>query len=137
MFSKLEIVPRWIIFTIDICLSVFALLLAEIVRHNFLIDSIDVLALYKSVILTIILNTLVFFNIKTFAGIVRYTSAQDSFRILFAITLASLAVFFSNALVVVFFGQSLISNVTIIIYSLFSFLFLITYRVIVKYFFMY
>ncbi|TCD02661.1 polysaccharide biosynthesis protein [Pedobacter psychroterrae] len=137
MFSKLEIVPRWIIFTIDICLSVFALLLAEIVRHNFLIDSIDALSLYKSVILTIIINTLVFFNIKTFAGIVRYTSAQDSFRILFAITLASLAVFFSNALVVVFFGQSLISNVTIIIYSLFSFLFLITYRVIVKYFFMY
>jgi len=137
MFSKLEIVPRWIIFTIDICLSVFALLLAEVVRHNFLIDSIDVLSLYKSVILTVVVNTVVFFNIKTFAGIVRYTSAQDSFRILFAITLASLTVFFSNALVIVLFGQNLISNVTLIIYSLFSFLFLITYRVIVKYFFMY
>jgi len=137
MFSKLEIVPRWVIFIIDISLSVFALCLAEVVRNNFYIENISVLDLYKAVILTIVVNILVFFNIKTFAGIVRYTSAQDSFRILFAIILASLAVFFSNALFVVFTGSGLISNVTIIIYSLFSFLFLITYRVIVKYFFMY
>lgn len=137
MFSKLEIVPRWIIFTIDICLSIFALMLAEIVKHNFAIATIDVGLLYKSVVLIVIINALVFFNIKTFAGIVRYTSAQDSFRILFAIALSSLVVFFSNALIVVAFATPVISNVTIIIYSLFSFLFLITYRVIVKYFFMY
>ncbi len=137
MFSKLEIVPRWVIFTIDICLSVFALLLAEIVRHNFIVDSINMLSLYNSLVLIIIVNAFVFYNIKTFAGIVRYTSAQDSFRILFAITLSSLLILFANALVVVSTGTIVISNVAIIIYSLFSFLFLITYRVIVKYFFMY
>ena len=137
MFSKLEIVPRWVIFTIDICLSVFALLLAEVVRHNFLIAGINGLDLYKAIVLVVIVNTLVFFNIKTFAGIVRYTSAQDSFRILFAIGLGSLVIFFTNAIVVVLREESFISNVTIIIYSLFTFLFLITYRVIVKYFFMY
>jgi len=137
MFSKLEIVPRWIIFTIDICLCVFALLLAEIVKHNFAVDTIDMGLLYKSVVLSVLANVVVFFNIKTFAGIVRYTSAQDSFRILFAIALNSLIIFFSNALIVVIFKTPVISNVTIIIYSLFSFLFLITYRVIVKYFFMY
>ncbi len=137
MFSKLEIVPRWIIFIIDISLSVFALSLAEVVRNNFYIENISALELYKAIVLTIFVNVIVFFNIKTFAGIVRYTSAQDSFRILFAIVLASLLVFFTNALVVVFSGNGMISNVTIIIYSLFSFLFLITYRVVVKYFFMY
>ena len=115
MFSKLEIVPRWVIFTIDICLSIFALLLAEVVRLNFLIESLNALDLYKAVVLVVFVNTMVFFNIKTFAGIVRYTSAQDSFRILFAITLSSLAVFFANAIVVVLQSGSFISNVTIII----------------------
>jgi FlaA1/EpsC-like NDP-sugar epimerase len=116
MFSKLEIVPRWIIFTIDICLCVFALLLAEVVKHNFAVGTIDMSLLYKSVVLSVLVNALVFFNIKTFAGIVRYTSAQDSFRILFAIALSSLVVFFSNALIIVAFATPVISNVTIIIY---------------------
>ncbi|TDQ09948.1 nucleoside-diphosphate sugar epimerase/dehydratase [Pedobacter metabolipauper] len=137
MFSKIEIVPRWIIFTIDICLCVFSLLLAKIVKHNFIVEDINGIALYRSVILVAIVNVLVFFNVKTFAGIVRYTSAQDSFRILFAIALSSLIIFFSNALLIVFGSISVLSNVTIVIYSLFSFLFLITYRILVKYFFMY
>ena len=137
MFTKLDIVPRWIIFTIDICLSIFALILAKVLKNNFIIENINLLALYKSVLIVVVVNTLVFFNIKTFAGIVRYTSAQDSFRILFAVTLSSLAIFFSNAIIIVLGGDRILSNVTIIIYSLFSFLFLITYRVIVKYFFMY
>lgn len=137
MFTKLEIVPRWIIFTIDICLSVFALILAKVLKNNFIVENINALALYKSILLIVVVNTFVFFNIKTFSGIVRYTSAQDSFRILFAIILSSLAIFFSNAIIIVLGGERILSNVTIIIYSLFSFLFLITYRVIVKYFFMY
>jgi len=137
MFTKLDIVPRWIIFMIDICLSIFALILAEVLKNNFLIDNINLLALYKSILLIVVVNTVVFFNIKTFAGIVRYTSAQDSFRILFAVTLSSLTIFFANAIIIVLGGDRILSNVTIVTYSLFSFLFLITYRVIVKYFFMY
>lgn len=137
MFSKLEIVPRWIIFTIDICLSVVAIIVAKVLKHNFIIDDINTLALYKSIVLVVVANTFVFFNIKTFAGIVRYTSAQDSFRILFAVILSSLIIFFSNALLIVFKLTPVVSNVTIITYSLCSFLFLITYRIIVKYFFMY
>src|SRR5215217_134188 len=137
MFSKLEIVPRWIIFTIDICLSVVAILLAKVLKHNFIVSDINILALYKSIVLIVVANSIVFFNIKTFAGIVRYTSAQDSFRILFSVVLSSLVVFFANALLIVFKLTPVMSNVTIITYSLFSFLFLITYRIVVKYFFMY
>ncbi|WP_316790890.1 nucleoside-diphosphate sugar epimerase/dehydratase [Pedobacter frigoris] len=137
MFSKIEIVPRWIIFTIDLCLSVVAMMLAKILKHNFILADLNILALYKSIVLVVVINTIVFFNIKTFAGIVRYTSAQDSFRILFAVTLSALILFFTNALFIVFGFEHFVSNVTIIIYTLSSFLFLITYRVIVKYFFMY
>lgn len=137
MFTKLQIVSRWIIFTIDICLSIFALLFAIVLQHNFAIDTIDFAAFYKAVVLVIAVNCLVFYSVKTFAGIVRYTSAQDSFRILFAVILSSLILFFVHALAIVITGQHVISNVAIIVYTLFSFLLLITYRIMVKYFFMY
>ncbi|MBC8986161.1 polysaccharide biosynthesis protein [Pedobacter sp. N36a] len=137
MFTKLEIVSRWIIFTIDICLSLLALLFAVILQHNFIIDKINFIGFYKSILLVIAVNTLVFYSVKTFAGIVRYTSAQDSFRILFSVILSSLVIFFTNAVIIVATGSSVVSNVAIVIYTLFSFLMLITYRIIVKYFFMY
>ena len=137
MFSKLEIVPRWIIFAIDICLSIFAMTLAKVLKHNFIIEDINILAFYKSMVAVIVVNGLVFVNIKTYAGIVRYTSAQDSFRILFSVLASTFILFFVNAAFIAFGAPPFLSNVTVITYSLFSFLFLITYRIIVKYFFMY
>ncbi|MET3112952.1 FlaA1/EpsC-like NDP-sugar epimerase [Pedobacter sp. CG_S7] len=137
MFSKLEIVPRWVIFTIDISLTVFALLLAKLLKFNLNLTEINVLALYKSIIAVVIINTLVFYALKTYSGIVRFTSAQDTFRILFSILSSSFFLFFANTFVLAFDGPMFISNVTIIIYSLISFLFLIIYRIFVKYFFMY
>eukprot|EP01133_Synstelium_polycarpum_P004772 gene4772-5559_t len=85
----------------------------------------------------IAVNSLVFYSVKTFAGIVRYTSAQDSFRILFSVILSSLILFFVHTLITIISGAPLVSNVAIIIYTLFSFLLLISYRILVKYFFMY
>ena len=137
MFSKIEIVPRWIIFMIDIGLSVFALLLAKLLKYNLHIEDIDMLALYKSVIAVVVVNSLVFAGFKTYAGIVRYTSSQDSFRILTSILISSFFIFAVNTFTISFGSTALLSTVTIIIYTLFSFLFLITYRILVKYLFMY
>ncbi len=78
-----------------------------------------------------------FFSIKTYAGIIRYTSAQDSFRILFSIILTNTLFFVANLSLISFNKASLVSNVILIINGLCSFLLLITYRVMVKYFFMY
>ncbi|MEJ5961318.1 polysaccharide biosynthesis protein [Pedobacter immunditicola] len=137
IFSKIEIVPRWIIFLIDIGLSVFALILAKLLKYNLIIGDIDMLALYKSIMVVVVVNALVFAGFKTYAGIVRYTSSQDSFRILTSIVISSFFIFAANTLTMSFSGTSLMSTVTIIIYTLFSFLFLITYRILVKYLFMY
>ena len=137
MFSKLEIVPRWVIFVIDVGLTLVALVFAKLLKYNFVIDDIPVTAFYQSVIAVVIVNTLVFLNLRTYSGIVRFTSAQDTFRILFSILASTFLLFVTNAAAVAFNGNFFISNVAIIIYSLFSFLFLITYRILVKYFFMY
>jgi FlaA1/EpsC-like NDP-sugar epimerase len=137
MFSKIEIVPRWVIFAIDLCLCVVALVFAKILKKNFDIFDINLLALYKSVIITMLINSVVFYGLKTYSGIVRFTSAQDTFRILQALLIGAVLLFFTNTLAPEFGYLPFVSNVVIVIYTLFSFLFLMIYRVLVKNFFMY
>lgn len=83
------------------------------------------------------INSVVFYSIKTYAGIIRYTSAQDSFRILIAIVLTN-GIFFMINLIFISLNQSpIIPSVVLVINLLTSFLILITYRVLVKSFFLY
>jgi FlaA1/EpsC-like NDP-sugar epimerase len=84
------------------------------------------------------LNTLIFFNFKTYAGIVRYTGVQDALRISLSL-LASFVTLGLLSAVSTVNGQTFIALplVTLLIYSLLSFLSLISYRVVVKYFFSY
>lgn len=137
MLSKLDIVPRWIILTIDLGLTLFALLLAKILKKDFVLQDIDQVAFFKSAVLTMMVNILVFTGLRTFSGIVRYTSTEDSFRIFFSMMLSSFLIFCTHAVLTAFGAAAFISNVVIVIYTLFSFIFLITYRVFVKYFFIY
>ncbi|WP_432712528.1 polysaccharide biosynthesis protein [Pedobacter sp.] len=137
MFAKIEIVPRWVIFTIDICLSFFALFLGHILLADFQLQHLNFLSLYKSFLAVALINTLVFINLKTYSGIVRFTSAQDSFRILTSVLAASTLFFFANAIAIALGFPAFTHNIIVVVYALFTFLFLITYRIIVKYFFMY
>ena len=113
------------------------MLLAKLIKHNFIINDIDITALYNAVVAVTVVNIVVFFNVKTYSGIVRYTSAQDSFRVLVAVLASTIALFFLNALFISITGKFFLSTVGLIIYSLITFLLLITYRVLIKYFFMY
>lgn len=137
MFSKIEIVPRWIIFVIDICLSVIALLLAEVVRANFNFSSISYQNLYQAVLIVIVIYSIVFLLLRTYAGIVRYTSGQDSIKILGAVALSTFLIFFLNAVMVTFTDRPFISFGTLINLALFSFLILTAYRMVIKMVFLY
>lgn len=136
IFAKIEIVPRWLIFSIDISLSLIALLIAKVVKHDFVLQGINIPALYQSIVAVVIVNAAVFFFLKTYAGIVRYTSAQDSARILGAVVIGSFGVFCINTACITFNGNKIISVITLIIYTLLTFLFLTSYRIVVKYVFM-
>ncbi|MGB4774735.1 MAG: nucleoside-diphosphate sugar epimerase/dehydratase [Daejeonella sp.] len=137
MFKQINIVPRWIIFALDLICCAFSLCFAYFLRFNFAIDQIDLTELSRNLLLFITINSIVFISVKTYAGIIRYTSAQDSFRILFSIIISNSLFFITNLVLVSFKFTPLISNVVLITNVLCSFLILITYRVVVKYFFMY
>lgn len=82
-------------------------------------------------------NIIVFAAIKTYAGIVRYTGLQDALRILAAITVSTVVLFFFNRFSFSVLPAFNFSNVILLVYFTFSFLGLISYRVMVKYAFGY
>lgn len=114
-----------------------ALSLAYLIRYNFDLSGVNYAEFSRNILILTFINTIVFFNVRTFSGIIRYTSAQDSIRILFAVLISNGLFFFVNISIVAFRDIPVITNSIIVINGLASFLLLITYRVLVKYFFMY
>jgi FlaA1/EpsC-like NDP-sugar epimerase len=85
----------------------------------------------------LLVNALVFSATKSYTGIVRYTGVQDAIRISIAVGLSSFIILVINT---VSLGVSTILSMTtlvIVLYTIFSFLFLISYRVLIKYLFAY
>lgn len=114
-----------------------SLIFAYALRHNLYLAAVDLPELARNLLILGLINIAVFFQIKTYTGIIRYTSAQDSFRILFSVIISNGTFFLLNIIYITFFKASLISVAILITNGLTSFLLLITYRILIKYFFMY
>jgi len=137
LFTKINIVPRWIIFLLDLAICSIALAIGYLIKYNFSFFNFDHFEFFRNLLITAVINTIVFVNVKSFSGIIRYTSAQDTFRILFAISVSSGSMLILNSIISVIEHVTLISPTVIILSGLVSFLLLITYRILIKYFFMY
>ena len=137
MFKQINIVPRWIIFLIDLAICCFALIFSYLIRGNLSFEAINIHDLSGNLLILVLINSIVFINFRTYAGIIRYTGVQDALRICYAIVMTTSVLFFISLVASSSGGALLFSNVTLIIYALFSFLFLISYRVLVKYAFSY
>lgn len=137
MFSQINIVPRWIIFTLDLTICFISLTFAYLLKRNFDISSFDYVEFSRNVLITVLINSVVFLGLKSYSGIIRYTSAQDSFRILNVVIVSSGLFFLINMAFVATDQHPLIANTILIVNALTSFGLLITYRILIKYFFMY
>lgn len=135
--GKINIVPRWIILILDLGICIISLTIAYLLTHNLNLTSLDFVTFSRSILISTFINIVVFYNVKTYAGIIRYTSAQDTFRVLFAVFISNIVFVFLNLTSISFAYGPLISNKLLFVNGLTSFLMLITYRVLIKYFFMY
>lgn len=138
MMKRINIVPRWIIFMIDIVLCNFCMVAAYLIGYNLNTDLISIRELYSNLLVLMVVNSLVFLNFRSYAGIVRYTGVQDAVRVSLSL-LVSVIVLALLSVVTVVNGTTFIALpvTTLIIYALFSFLGLISYRVVIKYGFTY
>jgi FlaA1/EpsC-like NDP-sugar epimerase len=137
MLNKINIVPRWIIFVIDLGVNTTALLLAFIVKQNLTLVGVNWESLFTTVAIMLIVNAFVFTTIKTYAGIVRYTGMQDALRIAVSVLASSVVLYLISIISSPIQNDLVLNNVVIIVYATFSFLALLTYRVAIKFGFAY
>ncbi len=137
MIKKVNIVPRWIIFLLDTVICIFSLVLAYSINSNLNLNLLSWDILLRNIFIVTTVNSVVFALFRTYAGIIRYTSAQDTFRILFSLLVGNSVLYLINLIVTSRGDQELIAGAVVVINFLTSFLLLTSYRVLVKYFFMY
>jgi FlaA1/EpsC-like NDP-sugar epimerase len=114
-----------------------ALFIAILIQQNVSLAATNWSHVLNATFLMLLVNALVFSATKSYTGIVRYTGVQDALRIAIAVGLSSFIILVINTVAL---GVSSILSMTtlvIVLYTIFSFLFLISYRVLIKYLFAY
>ncbi|MBV9988360.1 MAG: polysaccharide biosynthesis protein [Chitinophagaceae bacterium] len=137
MFKRINILPQWAIFFIDIFICVISLFIAYLVKGDFSFTLISKTIFLKNAFILVCICATVFFILKTYAGIIRLTTIQDAFKILVAVSLINAGFIAVYLVAAVFFHKSFISITTLVISGLVEFVFLIVYRLAIKHFFSY
>jgi FlaA1/EpsC-like NDP-sugar epimerase len=132
LFSKLTILPRWVIIVIDLTVISFSTLLGFLLRFNFDQQEIFRFHLGYAILVTAGSGLVSILLTKSYAGIVRYTGIEDGIRIMYASllslvigTLVNLIYYYNN-------GKNLVPFSVLLITFFTSFLFLFYYRLLVK-----
>jgi len=130
-FNK-KFAPRWLILSIDLMITCFSLFLAYLLRFNFEINAqnFDIFPLTLSVYVVIRLATFRYF--RSYSGIVRYTSTEDTKRVFLATVSGNALILFFNLLAYAFLSQYIVPF-SIYIIDLITALFLMTsFRLSIK-----
>ena len=133
LIKRIKIVPRWIIFILDLGAGMIALFTALILKSNLLLTAIPWEGAFGLLVSSFLINILVFLSIKTYRGIVRFTGLQDALRVMATVALSSLLIIIQFYLNNSFNGNDPAFNTMMVMYAVFFFLFLLGYRVLVKY----
>ncbi len=137
VINHIKIVPRWIIFVLDLSIATVAFVCAYLIFHNFNLSEFRTRDTAILFFFTLTATAISFTCFRLYLGIIRYTSTVDSIRILSTILFAQTLLFTSKLVFVVFNIESSINTQFIIVYGLLLFLALITYRTSIKVFFQY
>ncbi len=129
--------PRWIIFTIDLGICLFSILFAHALRFNFEVPPNAVKYLYSGPPLYFVVRGVSFLIGGTYAGLVRYTSTEDTRRIFLTLSAGSLFVAVLNLARYYGYDENYVVpfSVLIIDYLCATFL-MISYRIAVKLFYL-
>ncbi len=133
MLTIIKHTPRWLIFLIDILIVLSSLLLAYLVRFNFNIPPNELGPLPSILLFVLLIRGLSFVLLRTYAGIIRYTSTEDAVRIFLVILGGSLFFVLTNIFTYYFINQKYFIPFSIIIIEFITSIFIMTtFRLLVK-----
>ena len=125
------------ILLLDLGATVTALFIAILIQQNVALRAMNWDHVVNSIFLILLINSLVFTTTKSYTGIVRYTGVQDAVRIAAAVAISSFIILVINTVALGYSTILSLTTLVITLYTVFTFLFLISYRVLVKYLFAY
>ncbi len=135
--QSLNIVPRWLILLIDIGVLSFSFILAYLFRFDFDLNRILDTQFTQALPFYLFCNVIAILATKSYAGIIRHTGLQDGYKVAYTSTIGIILVVIINYTSVVIRGQVIIPLGVITMAYLNSIIFLISYRITVKYVFAY
>lgn len=135
MQYKIRILPRWIIFSLDVVCVILSLFFSFILRTNFDLQAVADFDLSKVFAAALVVNVCLFFLLKSYSGIIRYTNIEDTFRLLIVNSMAAVSYFFINYIVSFSSPDNhyLIPLSVVVINFFITNFVLITYRLVVRY----
>lgn len=137
-FKHFRIVPRWIIFLFDMAVAVIAFFLSYLVYSAFQVGQMTHVVVFWEAFLMMGAAAVSFYYFKLYSGIVRYTSATDSIRILSSVLFSVIIILVTKFLWAVVLDRYAVLPITLVIlYGLFLFTGLTIYRACIKIFFQY
>jgi len=122
--------PRWIVFLADLLICTFSISIAYYIRFEFNFRPTEIYSLTIPVLVFIRAVTFVLF--KSYAGLIRYTSAKDTERIIYVVTTGSIVLVIVNVIYFYSKDKFLIPNSVLLIDYFFTAIALIGSRLIVK-----
>lgn len=137
LVNHINIVPRWIIFCLDVSAATLAFGVAYLLTNSFKELFFNIEDFYINLFLFLLSSIIAFSIFKLYSGIIRYTSALDSIRTLSTVLFTTFTLFFIKLLAVIFNTGFVIDSRLIIIYALMLFACLLVYRTTIKIFFQY
>jgi FlaA1/EpsC-like NDP-sugar epimerase len=124
--------PRWIIFSIDIFIVIFANIVTYFLISQLTFKYYNTLDLTSRTIIILVTQSFFFFVFKTYAGIIRHSTLNDGYN-LFKSTFSSfLALSVLNYIHFYKAGAKIFLMPALLLTSLFSFIFLLFFRIVVK-----
>lgn len=134
-FRKIGYLPRWIIFSIDVCIVFIACIITELIISSLSVyysSSINIATRFGVVIF---INAIFFLIYRTYAGILRHSTFIDGVKLLISTTTSYFAMLVINYLILLIYNQKLFLTTGLFISYVISFLLLFLFRIMVKYFF--
>lgn len=107
--------PRWIVFLIDILISCFSIGFAYYIRFEFRIGDNQFEALKIALPVLLFVRSLSFLIFRSYAGLIRYTSAKDTERIFIVVSFGSIVLFVINLMYFYYNRAFLIPNSILVI----------------------
>ena len=96
MIAPVKHTPRWIVFMIDLLICLVSIILSYFIRFEFRIGAEQMQSLKMIAPLILFIRSISFIAFRSYAGLIRYTSAKDAERIFIVVSTSTTILFLVN-----------------------------------------